>query len=138
GRKANLDGTRDALGQGKAAYYQAGKSGVDLAIYSCNLRNQCRLEQTAQRNVYGRNCVEVGGVWIDDKFEAKTPTLVVKAQSDAYFKLLERQPKLKEVFKLGNYLVWVAPGDIALVIDTTKGKDKLSDDEIDKLFAAKK
>jgi Ca-activated chloride channel family protein len=138
GRKANLDGTRDALGQGKAAYYQAGKSGVDLAIYSCNLRNQCRLEQTAQRNVYGRNCVEVGGVWIDDKFEAKTPTLVVKAQSDAYFRILELQPTMKDVYRLGNHLVWMSPCGTALVVDTSEGKDKLSDEEINKLFVAKK
>ncbi len=102
-----------------------------------NLRNQTRLEQTALRNVYGRNCLEIGGVWIDEGFEAKMPTLIVKAQSDAYFKLLERQPRLA-VFKLGNHLVWVAPNGTALVIDTCTGKDKLSGEEIDKLFVAKK
>ncbi len=62
---------------------------------------------------------------------------MVKAQSDAYFKLLERQPKLRDVFKLGNHLVWVAPSGTALVIDTSTGKDKLTDDEIAKLFAAR-
>jgi Ca-activated chloride channel family protein len=137
-KKANLDGTREALRKGEAAYYQAGKSGVDLAIYSCNLRNQCRLEQTAQRNAYGRNCVEIGGVWIDEKFDAKTPTLVVKAQSDAYFRILDLQPQMKDVYRLGNHLVWMAPCGTALVIDTSEGKDKLSDEDINKLFAAKK
>jgi Ca-activated chloride channel family protein len=82
--------------------------------------------------------MEIGGVWIDEGFTAKTPTLVVKAQSDAYFKLLQRQPKLKEVFQLGNYLLWVAPSGTALVIDTTKGKDQLGDAEIDQLFVVKK
>ena len=43
-------------------------------------------------------------------------------------------PEVKEVFRLGNHLVWVAPSGAALVIDTTDGKDKLSDAEIDKLF----
>jgi Ca-activated chloride channel family protein len=52
--------------------------------------------------------------------------------------LLERQPKLREVFRLGNHLVWVTPNGTALVIDTSTGKDKLSDDEIAKLFVAKK
>jgi Ca-activated chloride channel family protein len=137
-KKANLDGTRKALEKGEVAYYQAGKSGVDLAIYSCNLRNQCRLEQTAQRNAYGRNCVEIGGVWIDEKFDAKTPTLVVKAQSDAYFRILELQPQMKDVYRLGNHLVWMAPCGTALVIDTSEGKDKLGDEEINKLFVAKK
>jgi Ca-activated chloride channel homolog len=117
---------------------QAGKLGVDLSVYSANLRGQCRLTRTAIRQVWGRNCMEIGGVWIDEGFTPKMATVIVKAQSDAYFQLLKRQPKLKEVFKLGNYLVWVAPSGTALVIDTGKGKDKLSDAEIDKLFAAKK
>jgi Ca-activated chloride channel family protein len=137
-KKANFDGTRKALSEGNANYYQAGKSGVDLAINNSNLRNQCRLEQTAQRNAYGRNCFEIGGVWIDEKFDAKTPTLVVKAQSDAYFRILELQPQMKDVYRLGNHLVWMAPNGTALVIDTSEGKMKLSDDEIGKLFVAKK
>ena len=127
-----------ALGRKQSLDVQAGKLGVDLSVQMNNLRNQTRLEYTAQRNVYGRNCVEVGGVWIDEGFDPKAPVLTVKAQSDAYFKLLERDKKLKEVFQLGNHLVWVAPSGTALVIDTNDGKDKLSDEEIDKLFVAKK
>jgi Ca-activated chloride channel family protein len=117
---------------------QAGKLGVDMSVYSAQLRGQHRLARTAVRQVWGRNCMEIGGVWIDEGFTPKTPTLIVKAQSDAYFKLLQRQPKLKEVFKLGNYLLWIAPSGTALIIDTTKGKDKLGEDEIDKLFVVKK
>jgi Ca-activated chloride channel family protein len=136
--KTASEGAFAGLRNGDLGRVQAGKLGVDLSVYSAQLRGQHRLSRTAVRQVYGRNCLEIGGVWIDDGFTAKTPTLVVKAQSDAYFKLLERQPKLKEVFKLGNYLVWVAPSGTALVIDVNKGQDKLSDAEIDKLFAAKK
>jgi Ca-activated chloride channel family protein len=138
GRKANLDETKKALAENEKDKFQAGKSGVDLAIYNCNLRNQTRLEQTAQRNAYGRNCCEIGGVWIDEKFDAKTATLVVKAQSDAYFRILELQPKMKDVYRLGNHLVWLAPNGTALVIDTSEGKEKLDDAEINKLFVAKK
>ena len=136
--KSAADETATRLRGGDLGGVQAGKLGVDLSVYSAQLRGQHRLSRTAVRQVYGRNCLEIGGVWIDEGFTAKTPTLVVKAQSDGYFKLLEQQPKLKEVFKLGNYLVWVAPSGTALVIDVNKGKDKLSDAEIDKLFAAKK
>ncbi len=137
-RKANLDLTNGALARGEKDTYQAGRSGVDLAVYNCNLRLQTRLEQSAQRNAYGRNCVEVGGVWIDEKFDAKTPTLVVKAQSDAYFRILELQPQMKDVYRLGNHLVWLAPNGTALVIDTSEGKEKIDDTEINKLFVAKK
>jgi Ca-activated chloride channel family protein len=136
--KQNLDGTKKALAAGDREKVQAGRSGVDLAVYNCNLRNQTRLEQSAQRNAYGRNCVEVGGVWIDEKFDAKTPTLVVKAQSDAYFRILDMQPQMKDVYRLGNHLVWMAPNGTALVIDTSEGKEKLDDAEINKLFVAKK
>jgi len=88
------------------------------------------------RNVAGRNCLEIGGVWIDETFCAEMKTLVVKAQSDAYFRIIERNAKMKDVFRLGNHLVYVTPSKVALVIDTNDGKEKLEDAEIDKLFAA--
>src|SRR5205807_1256441 len=116
---------------------QTGKLGVDLSVDANNLRNQSKLTQTALRQVGGRKCLEIGGVWIDEAFEAKTPVVIVKAMSNAYFRILERQPQVKEVFQLGNYLVWITPSGTALVIDVNDGKDKLADAEIDKLFVAK-
>ncbi len=117
---------------------QEGKLGVDLAEASNNLRSQSRLAVTANQQAYGRNCVEVGGVWIDDQFKADTKTVVVKAQSEAYFRILEKYPKMKDVFRLGNHLVWIAPSGTALVIDAADGKDKLTDEAIDKLFVSAK
>jgi Ca-activated chloride channel family protein len=137
-QKDTYDRAQLLLKRGAMDAVQAGKMGVDLSVQMQNLRNQARLEQTAVRQVFGRNCLEMGGVWIDEEFDAKMTALVVKAQSDAYFKLLESQPKLREVFRLGNHLVWVAPSGTALVIDTSTGKDQLGDDEIAKLFVAKK
>lgn len=137
-QKQTYDRAHKFLQNGAKDAVQSGKLGVDLSVQMQNLRNQARLEQTAVRKVFGRNCLELGGVWIDEDFDPKMTAVVVKAQSDAYFKLLERQPKLRDVFRLGNHLVWIAPSGAALVIDTSTGKDKLSDDEIAKLFAAKK
>jgi Ca-activated chloride channel family protein len=137
-KKEALDKAQEALRLRNQSEVQAGKLGVDLSLQTNNLRNQERLEYTAQRNVNGRSCMEIGGVWIDEKFDAKMPTVVVKAQSDAYFRILERHAKVRDVFKLGNHIVWVAPNGAALVIDTNDGKEKLSDEEIDKLFVAKK
>ena len=117
---------------------QGGRLGVDFAVQNNLLRNQTQLSYAAARNVQNRNVIEVGGVWIDDGFDTKMPTLTVKAQSDAYFRLLEKQPQLKDVFRLGNHLVWVTPSGTALVVDTSDGKDELADKEIDKLFTAKK
>ena len=137
-KKGAYDRAREALAQRRQDEVQAGKLGVDLSVQTYNLRNQSRLEYTALRNVSGRNCIEIGGVWIDDKFDPKMPTVVVKAQSDAYFRILERHATVKDVFQLGNHLVWVTPNGTALVVDTSDGKDKLSDEEIDKLFVTKK
>jgi Ca-activated chloride channel family protein len=136
---------KDAFDQANVAFLrreyhktQAEKLGVDLSIQTANLRNQCRLEYTVQKNVQGRNCLELGGVWIDDRFDPKMKAVTVKAQSNAYFRMLERQPKIKDVFQLGNYVVWVTPSGEVLVIDGKHGKEELSDKEIDGLFVAKK
>jgi Ca-activated chloride channel family protein len=132
------DDARRALEQRKQSEVQAGKLGVDLAVQMNGLRNQCQTEFTALRQVNGRNCLEVGGVWIDEGFTPKTSFVTVKAQSDAYFRILELQPKVKDVFRLGNYLVWMTPSGTALIVDGGEGKEKLSDEDINKLFVAKK
>jgi Ca-activated chloride channel family protein len=137
-KKDAYDKARAALLRRDANGVQSGKLGVDLSCQTNNLRNQARLEQTALRKVAGRNCMEIGGVWIDEGYEAKMTTVAVKAQSDAYFAILAKHPQVRELFQLGNHLVWVTPSGTALVIDTMDGAEKLSDEEIAKLFVAKK
>ena len=114
---------------------QTGRLGVDLAQASQSLRNQERLTQTANKQLHGRNCVEFGGVWIDDQFNDKTKTVTVKAQSAAYFRLLAQQPTLKDVFRVGNHLVWIAPSGTALIIDADTGLETFEDGAIAALFA---
>jgi Ca-activated chloride channel family protein len=86
--------------------------------------------------VQNRNVVELGGVWIDDGFNAKLETVAVKAQSEAYFKILERHPQVKDVFALGNYVIWVTPSGKALIIDRNAGREEMSDADVDALFVA--
>jgi len=114
---------------------QTGRLGVDLAQASQSLRSQERLTQTANKQLLGRNCVEFGGVWVDDQFNDKTKTVTVKAQSAAYFRLLEKQPTLKDVFRVGNHLVWIAPSGTALIIDADAGIETIEDTAIAALFA---
>ncbi|MBL8799101.1 MAG: VWA domain-containing protein [Planctomycetia bacterium] len=127
-----------ALQQGDKDAVQREKLGVELSVQSNNLRNQDRLQQTAQKRAGNRNCLDIGGVWIDDAYDVKMPQVVVKAMSDAYFKILEKQPQMKEVFRLGNFLIYVTPSGTALLIDANNGQDTLTDDEVAKLFVAKK
>jgi Ca-activated chloride channel family protein len=134
----NYEQARQFYAKGQYRDAQAGQVGVDVAVCANNLRTQDRLTRTANRLVQGRNCLEVGGLWIDEGFTANMKTLVVKAQSDAYFKILEKKPEMKDVFRMGNHLVFVTPSQTALVIDTSDGKDKLTDEEVAALFVAKK
>ena len=135
---ANYEQARLWYANGQYKDAQVGKVGVDVAVCANNLRTQDRLTLTANRLVAGRNCLELGGLWIDDGFTADMKMVVVKAQSDAYFKILEKHPEMKDVYRLGNFLVFVTPSKTALIVDLNDGKDKLSDDEIAVLFTAKK
>lgn len=134
--KKTWDASNTAL-KGRKDGYQTGQLGVDLACASNNLRNQERVCLTANRQANGRNVLEVGGVWIDDAYKADLKAVTVKAQSEAYFRILERQPQMKDVFRLGNHVVWVSPSGIALVIDQNNGQEQLTDVEIDGLFSKK-
>ena len=128
---------RSALGNRQLVDLQTGKLGVDFALHLNRLRNQDQAGGMA-RQVAGRNCLRVNGVWIDDGCKAGMKTVAVKAQSAAYFRILERHPEVKEAFQLGNRVVWVTPSGVALVIDAASGKEALTDTEIDRLFVAKK
>jgi Ca-activated chloride channel family protein len=114
---------------------QQGKLGVDLSQQLNDMKNQSQQSQRAQRVANSRNCIELNGVWIDDQYKKETPTLKIKTMSNAYFKILEKQPKMKEVFALSQNVVWITPNGTALVIDPNDGKDELTDEEIAKLYA---
>jgi Ca-activated chloride channel family protein len=136
-RRKSLTESGEALRARDGTRIHEGKSGVDLAVAMDELKRETRLRTSAVQRVAGRNLIEVGGVWVDEGFGDKTAAVTVKYLSDAYFKLLEKQPELKEVFKLGSYLVWITPSGTALIIDVKTGQEQLSDQELAKLFAAK-
>jgi Ca-activated chloride channel family protein len=133
-----LDRAREALLRSRLDEVQAGRLGVDLSLQTESLRRQSRLTPSAVRRAAGHGCLEVGGVWIDEGFTVKMPTVTVRAMSKAYFRILERQPSMREVFRLGNYLVWVTPSGTALVVDTNDGRSDMTDADIDRLFTAAK
>ena len=135
-QKKTWDDANSAF-KGRKDGYQTGQLGVDLSQAANTLRNQDRVCLTANRQVQGRNVLELGGVWIDDAYKAETKSVTVKSQSDAYFRILELHPEMKDVFRLGNFVVWISPSGTALVVDANDGKDKLSDKEIEELFTKK-
>jgi Ca-activated chloride channel family protein len=122
--------------RGGYANTQQGTLGVNFSLNNAQLRNQAQLTQTATRWLGTRNALEVGGIWIDEAFSAENKTVAVKAQSEAYFRILERHPEARNVFRIANHLVWVTPSRTALVIDPDNGADTMSDADIDALFRA--
>ncbi len=137
-RFGNFNSAQSFQGQGQLANVQGGNLGVYLSCDNAALRNQCQLVQTATRWVGGRNCLEIGGVWIDEAYDAKLKTVTVKAASEAYFRILERHPSTKNVFRISNHLVWVTPSGTALIVDSTTGLETMPDADIDALFVAQK
>ncbi len=134
-RKALLQ-SFDAINRKALIEVQQGKLGVDWAVQNNELRFTNQQAKTANRFVQNRNVVDVGGIWIDDAFTSKMETVIIKSQSKAYFRMLERRPEMKDVFQLGNYVVWVTPSGKALIIDRGAGLETMSDADIDRLFTA--
>lgn len=127
-----------ALASGQPDAVQSGKLGVDLSVELNRLRNLQHLDVRDQHRVGDRVFQRIAGVWIDTAFKDKTPVVTVKAQSAAYFLILDRCAEAKDVFRLGNRIVWATPSGTTLVIDTTDGKDKLDVKDVDKLFHSPK
>ena len=86
-----------------------------------------RLNRTDWKLLDGRVC-------IDDAFTPKLETIAVKAQSEAYFRILERHPLVKDVYTLGNYVIWVTPSANALIIDANRGAETMEVAAIDAQF----
>jgi Ca-activated chloride channel family protein len=116
---------------------QAGKEGVELALVLDALRNEEQLKECKTVQACGKSCREIGGAWVDEAYKPDMKIVRVRAMSDAYFKLLAKHPEMKDVFRLGNRIIWVTPNGSALVIDNEKGSAKITDKEIDALFERK-
>ena len=75
----------------------------------------------------------INGVWMDMSWKKDNKPLEVQYLSDAYFKLLEKDPSLKKVFALGERVLVVLDSGKAVLI-TEAGKDKMTDEELKALF----
>jgi Ca-activated chloride channel family protein len=65
------------------------------------------------------------GVWTDVRYKASGPVLRVKPFSDAYFKVIELQPDLREALAVGERVI-VAGRSMAIEL-TSNGVDQLSE-----------
>jgi Ca-activated chloride channel family protein len=88
---------------------------------------------TGRATALGRAFVWKKGVWTDSQWKAGIEPVKIKYLSDAYFRLLEKDLDLKEVFALGENVLVVLKSGKAILI-SAEGKDKLTDAELNGLF----
>jgi hypothetical protein len=72
-----------------------------------------------------------GDTWTDSRPIDSTKVVRIKSFSDAYFRIMEAIPELREVFALGDKVI-VAGRDIAIEIGTN-GTESMSGSDIKRI-----
>jgi hypothetical protein len=67
-------------------------------------------------------------VWTDARFKKDAPVLRVKPFSDAYFKLIEMMPDLREQFSFSERLI-ISGRSMAIEL-TPRGKEQLTETDL--------
>jgi len=84
------------------------------------------------KNINKRNFYRIRGVWVDSEFTEKMQAINVQFGSDAYFKLLELKPELKDILTLGERLVVTVDGKAIFIAEDVK--EPISSDDLEKAF----
>jgi hypothetical protein len=84
----------------------------------------------ALKNINKRNFYQIRGVWVDSEFTEKMPALNVQFGSNAYFKLLELKPELKDILALGDRLIVTVDGKAIFISENVE--NPLSVEELEK------
>lgn len=90
------------------------------------LRDEARIRQLGNTTFLLRD-----GVWTDAKFRKDAPVLRVKPFSEAYFKLIEMMPELREAFSFSERLI-VSGRSMAIEL-SAQGKEQLTDSDLRQL-----
>lgn len=107
----------------KTAAAQRSATNMALADSASGLR-----EDTNVRHAGNLTFVLRDSVWTDVRYKRAGPVLRVKPFSDAYFKLLEMQPDLRDAFTIGERAI-IAGRNMAIELTPT-GEERLSDRDL--------
>lgn len=72
------------------------------------------------------------GLWVDSEYEGKTDPVKVKRFSEAYFKLIRREPDVGKYLALGDEVIFLVNGTAVHVCD--EGKTDFTESELDALI----
>ncbi len=88
----------------------------------------------ATRNINRRNFYKIGETWVDSEYKEEMTKIRVRYGSEAYFKLLELKPELKDYLALGTNLILTVNGNAIFIEDVEKMEDEVKISELEKLL----
>jgi Ca-activated chloride channel family protein len=107
----------------KAAAAQRSATNMAMADSVSGLREDANVRRAGNLTFVLRD-----SVWTDVRYKSTGPVLRVKPFSDAYFKLLELQPDLRDAFTVGDRAI-ISGRSMAIELTPT-GEERLSDKDI--------
>jgi hypothetical protein len=133
---AELSYTFDRIGLGDEMKSIDGDMGVLMSKAVRGLKD-AKLDSYGEkafplRNINKRNFYNIRGVWVDSEFSEKMPSINVQFASDAYFKLLELKPELKDILTLGEKLIVTVDGKAIFISENVE--NPVSVEELEKLL----
>jgi len=107
----------------KAASEQRAATSVMAADAAAGIRDDASVRRAGNVTFVLRD-----GVWTDVRYKGTGSVLRVKPYSDAYFKLLDIDPDLREAFSIGERAI-VAGKNMAIEL-TPSGEESLPDRDV--------
>lgn len=107
----------------KTAAAQRGVTNMAMADSASGVRQDANV-----RHIGNLTFVLRDSVWTDVRYTKSRPVLHVKPFSDAYFRLLELQPDLRDAFTIGERAI-IAGRSMAIEL-TPAGEDRLADKDL--------
>src|SRR5437868_308324 len=107
----------------KAAASQRSATNMSMADAAAGVRSDSDVQRAGNVTFVLRD-----GVWTDVRYKNSGPVLRVKPYSDAYFKLLELEPDLREAFAIGEHAI-IAGRSMASEL-TARAVERLTDREL--------
>lgn len=131
GRSRQLSEQAAVPGGGQPNAAGMSPSGQHAVEYATQLGRLKKANEavSAARTIGGKTFLHVDGIWIDETVTPDVKPVELKYLGSAYFKLLELRPELKEIFALGEHVLWVSPTGQAIFI-TTEGRDEVPEEEL--------
>jgi Ca-activated chloride channel family protein len=112
---------------------QAGRQAVNVAEALAELKDARSHGSALSRRVAGTTFSPLRGIWIDAAYKDGAEIVKIQYLSDAYFRVIELVPNAREVFALGERIVWQTPSGKAIVVDA-EGEESVDDEAIRVLF----